>query len=381
MPPSDLPTIKVIHILHSLRFSGAEVMLRLAAHTFQAEGFESHILSDGQTVGDYAPTLREAGFIVHHRPFVNWSIPHLWRLYKFLKKHQFSVIHNHTEQNFIWYLVVARLAGISHFVSTVHNVFIFHGQVRLRRGIYRWVARHILGTQFTAIGPSVAQVEASIYKNPTTLIPNWLDEQRFVPAHDILEKTNAREHFGISSNTIAIISVGGCSKIKNHEAILETLVILQSKITKPLLYLHVGEGSTHADEQKQANQLGIAHMVRFIGQLHDVRQALIAADIFVMPSLFEGLGNSLLEALSCGVPAVVYDVYGLRDLVIDGKTGRCVPPNTAALTDALQEMIERPDLRKKYGEAGREFVLRNYSMNQSLIRLLPLYGITTAEVS
>lgn len=355
-------------------------MLRLAGHTFQAEGFESHILSDGQTPGDYAHTLQEAGFVVHHRPFANWSIPHLWRLYKFLKKHQFSVVHNHTEQNFIWYLVVAYLAGVSHLVSTVHNAFIFHGQVRLRRGIYRWVARRILGTRFTAIGPSVAQVEANIYRNPTILIPNWLDEQRFVPAHNKSEKTNAREYFGISSDTTVIISVGGCSKIKNHEAILEALAVLQSKVANPLLYLHVGEGITHADEQKRANQLGITHMVRFIGQLHDVRQALIAADIFVMPSLFEGLGNSLLEALSCGVPAVVYDVYGLRDLVIEKKTGRCVTPNTAALIEAIQEMVERPDLRKAYGEAGREFVLQNYSMNESLARLLPLYGVTMPGV-
>ncbi|MBC6607470.1 glycosyltransferase [Hymenobacter sp. BT188] len=370
---------KILHILHSLRFSGAEVMLRLAAPTVNSHGFDQHILADGPTVGDYASTLVEAGFTVYHRPYVTWSIPHLWRLYRFMKQHQFNVVHNHTEQNFFWYLLVARLAGITQLVSTVHNAFDFRGQVRWRRGAYRWIARRIFGTQFTAIGPSVAQVEARTYYNPTVLVPNWLDEQRFVPALNPEERVEARRHFAIPDNAIVLISVGGCSDIKNHGVILESLVTLRTRLSQPLIYLHVGEGDTHEAEQQQAKKLGVADVVKFVGQLHDVRQALLASDIFVMPSLFEGLGNSLLEALSCGVPAVVYDVYGLRDLVVERQTGRCVPPKKAALIDALQELIERPDLRHHYGKASREFVQQHYSMHDSLSRLLPLYGLSAGE--
>lgn len=375
------PAPKVLHILHALRFSGAEVMLRLAAPIVHAQGLEQHILADGITVGDYAPTLQEAGFTIHHRPCSTWSIAHWWRLYYFLKQHQFTIIHNHTEQNFFWYLLTARLAGISQLVSTVHSAFNFRGQVRWRRGAYRWLARNILGAQFTAIGPSVAQVEIDTYGNPTTLIPNWLDEQLFVPARNLIERTEARQHFSIPDAAVALISVGSCTENKNHGAILEALATLRAKVSQPLIYLHVGEGHTHVAEQHQAHRLGVSEMTHFVGQLHDVRQALLAADIFVMSSFLEGLGNSLLEALSCGVPSVVYDVYGLRDLVIDGKTGRCVTPNPAALADALSELIERPDLRHHYGSAGRDFVRQNYSMHDSLARLLPLYGLSNAEVS
>ncbi|MGY2133075.1 glycosyltransferase [Hymenobacter sp. HD11105] len=366
---------KILHILHSLRFSGAEVMLRLAMPTIQANGFEQHMLADGNTVGDYASALQQAGFTIHHRPYTTWSIVHLWRLYHFLRQNQFTVVHNHTEQNFFWYLLVARLAGVPRLVSTVHNNFVFYGQVRWRRSIYRWLARRLFGTTFTAIGPSVAQVEARTYYNPTILVPNWLDEQHFVPARNIEERIAARRHFAIPDDAIVIISVGGCSTIKNHKVILESLPILQLRGIHNLVYLHVGEGVTHAQEQQQAQQLGLNTVVKFVGQMHNVRQALLAADIYAMPSLFEGLSISLLEALSCGLPAVVFDVYGQRDLVIDGQTGRCVPPNTAAFTDALQEMIEQPSLRQRYGEAGREFVRQHYSMNSSLSKLLRLYGV------
>lgn len=374
MPPSISPAPKVLHILNTLRFSGAEVMLRLAAPTIHAHGFEQHILADGATLGEYASALQEAGFIIHHRPYITWSLPHLWRLYSFFKKEKFSTIHNHTEQSFFWYLLVAYLAGVFHLVSTVHSAFNFRGQVRLRRGLYRWIARRFLGTQFTAIGPSVAQVEAQTYGNPTILVPNWLDEKRFIPAQNEQERAEARQHFALSNDAVVLISVGSCTENKNHTAIIEALKTLKSRTSQPIIYLHVGEGATHIAEQKYAQELGLTDVVDFVGQLYDVRQALLAADIFVMPSFLEGLGNSLLEALSCGVPAVVYDVYGLRDLVIEGKTGRCVPPNTAALTDALQEMVERSDLRIKYGKAGREFILQHYSMSESLARLLPLYG-------
>jgi glycosyltransferase involved in cell wall biosynthesis len=372
---------KILHLLHSLRFSGAEVMLRVAAPIVHEQGFEQHMLADGPTVGDYADILQKEGFIIHHRPYSTWSIPHLWRLYKFLNQHQFTIVHNHTEQNFFWYLLVAYLAGVPRLISTAHNAYHFRGHVRWRRGIYRWLARRALGTKFIAVGPSVADVEASTYYNPTILVPNWLDEKHFIPAQNEIERAEARQHFAIEDGVIVLLSIGTCSESKNHGAILESLSILRTRIAHPLLYLHVGEGSIHIDEQKQAMALGIADATRFVGQLYDVRIALLAADIFVMPSFFEGLGNSLLEALSCGIPAVVYDVYGLRDLVIEGKTGRCVPPNSVALTDALQELIEQPDLRMRYGKAGREFVQQHYSMHDSLSRLLHLYGSTVPVAS
>ncbi|MBC6988803.1 glycosyltransferase [Hymenobacter sp. BT491] len=362
-----------MHVLHALRFSGAEVMLRLAAPTVNAQGYEQHMLADGSEVGDYADTLAAAGFRVHHRPFKNYSIGHLWQLYRFLRQQKFTVVHNHTEQNFFWYLLVARLAGVPHLVSTVHNAFAFKGQVRMRRGLYRWIARQ-LGARFTAIGPSVAQVEEITYHNPTTLVPNWLDESYFVPARNAEERTAARRHYQVPDGTVVLISVGGCSAIKNHGAILEALAALRPKVSSPLLYLHVGEGQTHLAEQKQAQELGLSDIVRFVGQLHDVRTALLASDIYVMPSMFEGLSISLLEALSCGMAAAVYDNYGLRDLVQDGQTGRCVPPNPQALTEALYELIESPELRIKYGAAARQFIQKHYSMRDSLSKLLRLYG-------
>jgi glycosyltransferase involved in cell wall biosynthesis len=368
------PVPKVLHILHSLRFSGAEVMLKLAAPTIHAQGFNQHILADGPTVGDYASTLQEAGFTVYHRPYTSWSVMHLWHMYRFFKRNNFTVIHNHTEQNFIWYLLIARLAGIPRLVSTVHSTFAFHGQVRWRRGFYRWIARDVLNTQFTAIGPSVAKVEASTYRNPTVLVPNWLDEQRFVPPRNSAERAEARQYFSLSDDTVVLTSIGGCDDNKNHKAVLESLAVLRARTSQKIIYLHIGEGHTHMAEQQLAQQLGVDSCVKFAGQLRNVRIALLATDIYVMPSLREGLSISLLEALSCGVPSVVFDVNGQRDLVIEGQTGRCVPPTTVALTDALLDLVEHPDLRLRYGKAGRDFVQKHYSMRNSLARLLSLYG-------
>lgn len=376
---------KLLHVLHSLNFSGAEVMLRVAAPTIHAQGIDQYLLSDGPVIGNYASTLQMSGFEIFHRPYSSWSILHLWRLYRFFKQHQFEIVHNHTEQNFFWYLLTARLAGVSCLLYTVHNAYQFRGQVRWRRGAYRLIARCLLGAKFIAIGPSVARVEASTYFNPTILVPNWLDEQHFVPARDVEEKLNARKHFGISKDATVIISVGGCSIIKNHGVILESLKVLQQRVSQPLVYLHVGDGSTHVAEQQQAHQLGIDSIVKFLGQLQDVRQALIAADIYVMPSLFEGLSISLLEALSCEIPSVVYDMHGLRDLVTDKQNGRCIPPNKEVFINALQDLINYPDQRQHYGKAGREFVRQHYSMHDSLTKLTRLYRgstfIVEAEVA
>ncbi|WP_210520970.1 glycosyltransferase family 4 protein [Hymenobacter terricola] len=371
-PP--LRAFKVLHVLHALRFSGAEIMLKIAAPAFQEHGIELHILSDVPAdESDYADILTAAGYTVHYLPCIEGRRPNLSAVRQFLRQHRFDVVHNHTEQNFLWYSLAARQAGIPRFVHTVHNNFNFQGLVRVKRVAYRLLARRLLGVRFVAIGTSVQETERRVSFNPTVLVPNWTDPARFYPAKSVAERAEARQKLGLRPDDVVLVSVGSCIESKNHHDIFTALSLLAPALAARVVYLHIGDGHLHQAEQAHAQSLGLHAEVRFLGQLQNVRSILIASDIYVMPSRFEGLSISLLEAQSCAVPAVVYDAPGLRDLVRDNETGRLVPPTPAHLAAAIAELAAHPRQQASLGQAGYRQAQEQFSLTRSLQLLLALY--------
>jgi len=363
--------MKIIHILNEIRFSGAEVQLKAAAPIFIKNGFDLHVLSTGDDIGEYASILGSAGHTIHHISFKK-SPKYFIALYCFLLKEEFDVVHIQAERAFFWHALVAKIAGTRTIIRTVRNVFLFSGFLRLRRALQRFVASQILGVKFIAIGSSVAEVEKKIFHNSTLLIPNWIDQQRFLPARDDDEPNKLRAKFGIAPSDVVVVSVGSCSEVKNHKAIITAVVELQKEL-KNITYLHVGEGSMLEEEINFARANGVSEITRFLGQMKDVRKALIASDIFVMTSNYEGLSVSSLEAMSCGLPVVNYDVYGLKDVVKNGKNGFLVEPNPTALAEAIKELAINDELRERMGAEARDSVLRNFNMQKSLEKLIRLY--------
>jgi glycosyltransferase involved in cell wall biosynthesis len=123
-----------------------------------------------------------------------------------------------------------------------------------------------------------------------------------------------------------IVSVGNCSDVKNHPEILRAVSLLPATVAP--LYLHVGKELADQPERALAAELNLAERVRFLGSQGDPRQFLWAADVYVMPSLREGLGISALEAIAAGVPAVLANIDGLADIA--AETDSVVLTTTAA---------------------------------------------------
>ena len=119
----------------------------------------------------------------------------------------------------------------------------------------------------------------------------------------------------------------------------------------------LGEGPLASSLEERARALGMADRARFPGRVKDVPRHLAEADIFVLPSLSEGISNALLEAMAHGVPAIATDIPGNRDVIEDGRTGILVPPGDApALSAALLRLARDGKLRETLGRAGRRLV-------------------------
>lgn len=301
--------LRVLHVLNELKPSGAEKMLKVAAQSFRARGIESHILGTGIRGGIYAAELANAGYRIHHIPFAR-SVSFFLKFFLFLRREEFDLVHFHAEGANFWSAMTALLAGQRRLVRTIHSNFEFDGYLRQRRAVQRRLLSW-LGVRYVSISPSVAENELRRYEIGTTLIPNWYDSGHFRPPSNS-ERIAARRRFGFEGNDVVVVSVGNCHRIKNHGAVLEAITQIREG-SRPQ-YLHVGTEELDYPERELAIALKVSRNVRFVGAQNDVREALWASDIYVMPSLREGFSIAALEAISVGLPAVVYDSPGLRDL-------------------------------------------------------------------
>lgn len=360
--------IRILHVLSELRHSGMEAMLVSAAPHFAAQGVASDILATGTEPGRFTPQLQRAGYGVHHVPFARSPL-FLWRAYRAMRG-GYGAIHIHTEGAGFWLGLAARLAGVPSVVRTIHGAFAFDGALRWRRVIQRQVMRS-LGVRHVAIGSSVQDNEKRRFFLPTTRIDNWYDDQRFTPTTGA-QRRSARTALEIPPDTATLVSVGNCGRVKNHRAILEALSMIPAE--KRPLYLHVGAEEADASERRLTQSLGVTAWVRFLGTQDDVRQALQAADLFIMPSLHEGLGNAALEALATGLPCILADVPGLRDFREDFPGILYTKPDPAPVADAVVRAFDGlAELRQLAAHAHPQAASARFSVEKGVADYVALY--------
>lgn len=229
----------------------------------------------------------------------------------------------------------------------------FDGIVALRSG----GTEHYLGDRFFAaavdlwLSTSVynaAQVKQR-YRREVTVVPNGVDPDLFHPQP---RNPEVRHRFGIPPDAFLIVSVGRLVGWKGLHDIIDALGGIPNAH-----YLAIGGGPERKALEHQAARLGASGRVHFAGETehHALPGLLNAADIFVQPSIGEeAFGISVVEAMACGLPALVSDQGGLREIVRDGDCGRLLPPgNVVAWRKAIADLSSNPALLRQLGAAAR----------------------------
>lgn len=360
--------LKVAHILFELKPSGAEAMLRCAASMWRDHNVESEIVATGPQIGPYASTLRSAGYKVHHIPNSR-SFSYLIVLWRFLKKEKYDVVHLHVEGMSFWLGLTALVAGCG-VLRTVHNNFQFEGNLRLRRGVQRRFLE-FLGLVYVAIGESVAANERKRFGiNPLTVM-NWADLEGLSPPTPN-ERAAARAHFGFSNDQKVLLTLGNCSPVKNHSILIEALS--HCRDVDGLRYLHMGLEDSLNEERKLAEQLGIADRVVFGGWAPSPKQALHAADFYVMPSLYEGFSIAALEALSIGLPSVLTNVPGLSDLKSFFPNIYYSEPNSKELARVIRSVAgDEVESLRVVSDTYREIALEKFTARRGVAEYAGIY--------
>ncbi len=159
---------------------------------------------------------------------------------------------------------------------------------------------------------------------------------------------------------------------KGHAYLLEALA--REPALADLKLLVIGDGPLRAALERQAAERGLSGRVSFLGSRRDLGDLLAAMDIFVLPSLWEGLPLSMVLAMGAGLPVVSTSVAGIPEVVQDGRTGLLVPPgDSTALAGALAQLVRSADQRQRLGAAAHEYVLPRFGVDRYVATVVSVY--------
>ena len=171
---------------------------------------------------------------------------------------------------------------------------------------------------------------------------------------------------------VQVVMVARFEAQKDHATLVRALARLD--LSTPWRLTLIGDGPLRAATEDLATQLGIRERVRFTGALLDVAHELARAQLFALTTHWEGFPRSVLEAMRAGLPVLASDVGGVREAVVDGRTGLATPPgDVAANSDALRHLLTRPELRARMGAAGRARYLEHFTLDRMARQTLLLY--------
>jgi len=314
-----------------------------------------------------------AGVVARHRPQVIQT--HLLRSLDFLA------------------LTLRREPSVRAVFWTVHNAMLNLRADQLP-GSQRWLlgpkrlAHRILyraggrvADGFIAVSSDVAETVRAAYLPPSGrlwVIPNGVDVERYTRAVD---RDAIRASIGVATDAPLAIVVAKLMTQKGHAVLLDALPSLLERVDTLRVVL-VGEGELRGALEERVAAAGLTGSVTFAGNRGDIPQLLAASDLFVLPSLWEGLPMALLEAMATGLPVVATAVSGTREVIEDGRSGILVPPGDApALGAAMIEVLERPETAASLGAAARSRVEDCYSARAQAERHAGLYRSRVASIS
>ncbi|MGC9398865.1 MAG: glycosyltransferase [Anaerolineae bacterium] len=368
--------INVLLLITELNVGGAERIVAQLASRLPRDRYNVKVacLYDPEAVG---ADIRAAGIAVIHldmRSKLDLRAP--YRLFRLLREQNIHILHAHLFHANLLAATIGRLTRIPVIIATRHSVEIGGGH-------REWINRLVRSSHDAVVTVSREVYEAELRRSGTdpgklVMIPGGV---RLSDFDEIVQASpeRLRDGWGIQPQSYLIGTVGRFVEPKGYPHLLDAMVRIQAHLpdVKALL---VGDGVLRPAMEEKAHALGLSDSVIFTGIRRDVPEILALLDVFVLPSLWEGLPLALLEAMAAGLPVVATRVGGVPEVVVDGVTGLLVPPRDPhALADAILRLLRDPALRRRMGEAGRARVAAHFSVEQMVRKIEALYEQLLAQ--
>jgi len=272
-------------------------------------------------------------------------------------------------------MIICVHQDISDYISQSKNYFVrFISSIRKRIILSLWrfgsipLARKILPVS-KYVSKSIQTI--GIAPNKIEVVYNGLNFDRLKQID--LQVKKLREEFNISDDIFLVGSVGRLVDIKGYEYLISAARALLEKCNY-IKFILVGDGAQKEYLEKLVAENGLKDHIIFAGFRKNVPELLSSFDLFVLPSLSEGLPTVILEAMWAGVPVIATDIGGIPEIVTDGETGFLVKPKDPdALIEKMILYLRDRALRRQISYRAKEFVVKNFSVEQKVLRLNQIY--------
>lgn len=365
---------RVIHLRGSDAMLGAErVVLELSRRTKEF-GYESVIVALQSELSPEPELIRQAratGLPAEILLCQGRFDPTVFaRLRELLQLQQADLLHCHGyKENFYGLLARHQLPCVTTNHLWKRNSRALH--------FYCWLdaklSRHF--DHVVAVSEPIQQelLAAGVPAAKVSHIANGIDTAPFQQPFSAAERTAVRASLGISPERLVVGMIGRLGVEKGHIYALEAIAALRTRFPQLLLAV-VGDGPQLPELQTEILRQNLGQQVVFCGRRSDIADVVRAFDIFLLPSLTEGLPMALLEAMAAGLPPVASDVGDVSAAIADEITGLLTPPGeTAALIAALARLAESEQLRQHLGQAAAEAIEQRFSARQMARQYCQLY--------
>ncbi|MCG3121278.1 MAG: D-inositol-3-phosphate glycosyltransferase [bacterium] len=368
--------LRVLQVVDGFRMGGAEnKLVELIAH-LDKKNFEVMLANVGP-LGALAEKFNQLGVETFHFPrrFAFDPVP-VWRLAKLMRQRQIDVV----QTTLLWADIVGPVAATLAKVPVVlswetvsHEGNPFHNNLQRRIG-YQWAMKWV-----DVIVPVSDEIRRSLIRrrhipeDKIRVIHYGVDLQKFRSNGEAAVSAK-RAEIGVAADTILLGVVARLEPPKGHRYLLEALPEVVKKYPQVHVIL-IGDGALRRELEAQAQQLAISAHVTFLGARHDVNDLLNAIDLFVLPSISEGLPNVLLEAMACRKPVIASDVGGIPEVVQHGENGYLVAPgDAAALRETLLRSLAERTHWQRFAQRARHTVETSFSLEYQMARFESTYA-------
>ncbi|MDD5658175.1 MAG: glycosyltransferase [Elusimicrobia bacterium] len=364
--------MRVLFVSTSTTIGGAEKTLFSLATRLEPKEFEVAGAVSLKPLGFYADRLAERGIKTHSLGVQRWPLfAHTRALAGIIRREKPDIIHALMYQAMQLCRFVKPRAGVRFKLISSPRV-----SYRTRSFWTLAVDRMLRGADDLLISESDASRDFLVGRlgyaaDKVRTIYNGID----IAEQPAGERDSKRRELGLGAEDVLIGAIGRLDEQKGHAYLVEAMSRMRNLSRAHCVIM--GDGPLRGKLEARIRRLGLKNSVRLLGEVDDASSRLSALDIFVLPSLWEGLPNALLEAMAHGLPAAASSVDGVCEAVEDGVTGFLVPPKDPdALAGALSKLIADAQTRRRMGAAGRARVAERFSFS----RMLASYEAAYREV-
>lgn len=373
--------MKILSVIETLGYGGAERGLVTLLEELVKRGHQCNVAalwpplslkSELESIGIKVYSLN-----LKHR----WLVPEaVWKLGLLCIKNKYDILHG----NLFFATLYSRIMKMLHLspcvVTTLHSIeYDSYPATTKYKKFRNWINSYT-GRKYDDATVAVSEAVAKHYMHHLrfknmVVIPNSVPIHKLL-AHEQINVTSIRNYFGLPQEGFIIICVGRFVHEKGHQYLIKALHLLNYRHNLSPAVLLIGNGPLLPHIQNQINTFGLTHHVsiRHFVRHDELMKLISVADVYLQPSLYEGFGLAVLEAMAMGKPVIASAVGGLPELIEDGISGLLIPPDDPdAIADAILNLINNHIERNEIGANAIQRVQNYYDVKIIYDKWIPLY--------